>query len=100
MILRHLPVREHESFLCQYRAAVDAARDVAGYRKLLQFLHAWSLRVVAVNRPGYYEALEEARQGTAEAVPIEQVIAERYGLSLEEAETFWARTVAAAAHRH
>lgn len=97
--MRRLPAREQESFLRQYRAAVDAAHEVAGYRKLQQLLHAWSLRVVAVNRPGYYEALEEVRQGTAGAVPIEQVIAERYGLSSEEAGAFWAQRVAAAADR-
>lgn len=99
VILRRLPMRERETFLRQYRAAVDAAHEVAGYRKLQQLLHAWSLRVVAVNRPGYYEALEEVRQGTAEAVPIEQIIAERYGLSSEEAGAFWAQRVAAAADR-
>jgi Family of unknown function (DUF6247) len=95
-ILRGLPDQEREFFLHQYRTAVDAAHEVVGYRKLQQFLHAWSLRVIAVNRPGYYEALEEVRDGTAETTPIEQIIAERYGLPLEEAGAFWAEKVAAA----
>lgn len=99
VILRRLPEREREFFLLQYHAAVDEAHQLVGYRRLQQFLHAWSLRVIAVNQPGYYEEQERAGNGTAETVTIEQVIADRYGIPLREAEQIWARKVTEAAER-
>jgi hypothetical protein len=99
VILHRLPERERGLFLRQYRSAVDAAHEVAGYRTLQRFLYSWSLRVIAVSQAGYYEALEEVRSGTAETVPIGRVIAERYSLSPEQAEAFWAEKVAAAQQR-
>jgi hypothetical protein len=99
VILRRLPEREREFFLLQYQAAVDEAHQPVGYRRLQQFLHAWSLRAIAVNQPGYYEELEKVSGGTADTVAIEQVIADRYGVSLREAERIWARKVTEAAER-
>ena len=39
-ILRVLPDRERETFLAQYRRAVDGARDPAGWKHLQRFLAA------------------------------------------------------------
>jgi Family of unknown function (DUF6247) len=100
VILRRLPEHEREFFLHQYHAAVDEAHQPAGYRRLQEFLHAWSVRVIAVNQPGYRDELEEVSKGTAETVPIEQVIADRYGISPQQAEQLWERKVAEAAERH
>jgi len=72
VILRDLPERERGLFLGQYREAVEGAADPAGYRRLRDFLHAWSIRVIAVCSPGYYEALEAARAGEP-GVPAEDV---------------------------
>jgi hypothetical protein len=38
-------------------------------------LQAWSLAVVATNKPGYYEALENAKNGVGDYVPWENVAA-------------------------
>ena len=67
VILRDLPERERGQFLRQYHEAVDAAHDPAGYRELQRLLHAWSLVVIAVGRPGYYEEIEAVRHGDAQA---------------------------------
>jgi hypothetical protein len=61
LILRALPDREREEFLRQYEAAVDQARQVAGYKRLQQLLHAWSLRAAVVNQPGFYQRRDEAQ---------------------------------------
>jgi hypothetical protein len=56
VILRDLPGREREFFLRQYRMeAAAAARDPARYQRLRNFLHAWSIRVIACSSPGFYE---------------------------------------------
>jgi hypothetical protein len=55
VILRDLPERERTLFLGQYADAVDGARDPAGFSELRRLLRAWSIRVSAVNSPGYYE---------------------------------------------
>jgi hypothetical protein len=75
-ILRRLPKREHEDFLRGYREAVEAAHKVAGYRRLQEFLHRWSLVAVATSQPDYYQRMEEARTGAGEYVSLEEVIAE------------------------
>ncbi len=75
VILRALPERECDEFLQQYHDAVDAAHDPAGYKQLQQVLHTWSLAVVATNKPGYYEALEDAKNGVGEYVAWEDVVA-------------------------
>ena len=74
VILRDLPERERAEFLRQYHAAVDAAHDPAGYEQLRRLLHAWSLTVVAVSQPGYYEELAAVRAGTSATLPVTEVI--------------------------
>ena len=63
-ILRALPERERETFLAQYRRAVDGARDPAGWKHLQRFLRLWAGRAISVNRPGFYEARDRALAGT------------------------------------
>lgn len=74
VILRQLPERERGEFLRQYHEAVEAAHDPAGYKRLRQILHVWSVAVIATNQPGYYEDLDAARNGTADTVPAEEAI--------------------------
>ncbi|MFI0422454.1 DUF6247 family protein [Spongiactinospora sp. 9N601] len=79
VILRNLPERERPEFLRQYRAAVDAARDdVSHYQHLQRLLRHWSLVAIAANRPGYYEAIEEAEAGEGRSVPLEQALADEF----------------------
>jgi Family of unknown function (DUF6247) len=73
VILAGLPKPEHAEFLRRYRLAVDAARDPVNYRELRRMLRSWCLRSVAVNRPGYREALHEVKNGTGQTTPIEEV---------------------------
>ena len=87
MILRDLPEREREEFLRQYRRAVDAAHDPAGYQQLRRLIHVWSLTATAAGQPGYYEELAAARAGTATTVPVTEAIPD------------WAERVAAARDR-
>ncbi len=87
VILRDLPEREREEFLRQYHEAVDAAHDPAGYEQLRGMLHVWSLTVVAVSHPGYYEELAAVRDGTASTVPVTEAIPD------------WAERVAAVRNR-
>jgi hypothetical protein len=74
IVLRDLPELERAEFLRQYHAAVDAAHDPAGYRRLQRLLHAWRLTVIATSRAGYHEELEAVRSGTARTRPAEEVI--------------------------
>jgi len=74
LILRDLPEQECAQFLRQYHDAVDAAHDLAGYRRLQRLLHTWRLTAVAASRPGYYEELAAVRNGTARTTPAEDVI--------------------------
>ena len=64
-ILRSLPERERETFLAEYRRAVDEAHDPAAWPELRRFLRLWAWRAIAVAEPGYYEARE--RPGPARA---------------------------------
>ncbi|KAB2349509.1 DUF6247 family protein [Actinomadura rudentiformis] len=76
VIMRSLPQRERPEFLRQYKAAAAAARDDLGeYKKLKRLLHRWSLAVVATNQPGYYEAIEDAKNGVGDTVPLDAAIA-------------------------
>jgi hypothetical protein len=75
VILRSLPERERDEFLRQYHEAVDAAHDPAGYKEFQKVLQTWSLAVVATNKPGYYEALEDAKNGVGEYVSWDDVVA-------------------------
>jgi Family of unknown function (DUF6247) len=63
-ILRSLPEREQETFLAEYRRAVEEARDPARWSELRRFLRLWAWRAIAVAEPGYYEARDRARAGT------------------------------------
>lgn len=96
VILERLPERERPTFLRQYRAAVDAAHEPAGYGQLQRILHYWSLVVIAVSQPGYYEAREQARRDIGESVPIEEAYAELMGWSIEDATAWWLEKVEAA----
>ncbi len=73
MILRDLPERERDYWLAQYREALEAARDPAGYPRLQMILRVGHLMTIACNRPGYYEAMEAARNGTESGIPAEDV---------------------------
>jgi Family of unknown function (DUF6247) len=74
VILERLPAQERAEFLRQYQEAVEAAHDPAGYKRLRQVLHMWSLAVVATSRSGYYEDLGAVRMGTARTVPAETAV--------------------------
>lgn len=74
VILRDLPERERAEFLRQYRQAVEAARDPAGYGRLRRLLHTWRLIAIATSQPGYYEALKAVRDGVARTTPAEEAI--------------------------
>ncbi|MEO3809223.1 DUF6247 family protein [Sphaerisporangium sp. B11E5] len=78
VILRDLPQRERDEFLRQYHAAVEAAHELTGYRALRQLPHRWSLVVVAANQPGYYEAIEDAKNGVGDYVPLEDALAAEF----------------------
>ncbi|HEY2262077.1 MAG TPA: DUF6247 family protein [Streptosporangiaceae bacterium] len=67
-ILRSLPELERETFLAEYRRAVEEARDPARWSELRRFLRLWAWRAVAVAGPGYYEARDRARAGTGGGV--------------------------------
>lgn len=104
-ILARLPESKREEFLQQYRAAVDAAHQPEGYQQLQTLLQIWSVRAkVYQQQPDYDEEMaaraEEIRSGAVEAVPIEQVIADYYGIPLQDAEAIWAgKTAQARAER-
>jgi hypothetical protein len=46
-ILELLPERWHEQFLAEYRAALEAAREVRRWPYLAELLHRWRLRAIA-----------------------------------------------------
>ncbi|HEX2742911.1 MAG TPA: DUF6247 family protein [Streptosporangiaceae bacterium] len=49
-ILRALPDRERETFLAEYRRAVDGAHDPAGWPELRRFLRLWARPAAPVRR--------------------------------------------------
>ena len=73
-ILRALPERERETFLAEYRLALDEARDPAGWSELQRFLRLWAFHAIAVAQPGYSEAREAARNGTGGGMLLEDAI--------------------------
>jgi Family of unknown function (DUF6247) len=73
-ILRELPGQERANFLAAYREALDGARDPAGRGNPRRVLRLWSAMVIAVNRPGFYEAQEAALTGTGGGMPLEDYI--------------------------
>ncbi|WP_131739470.1 DUF6247 family protein [Actinomadura roseirufa] len=106
VILRTLPARERVAFQAEYRERAQAAADdIARFPDLRAFLQRWALRASLMSRdpdrrPGLYEEIdalaEEVRAGTAETFPIQDVIAERFGLTPDEAEAFWQERLTAA----
>jgi len=76
-ILRRLPESERESFLAEYRAALDAAHEVWRYRQLKEVLRRWNLVAVTTSQPGYTEALTEARSAIEPGLSIDEVAARR-----------------------
>ncbi|HMH92272.1 MAG TPA: DUF6247 family protein [Streptosporangiaceae bacterium] len=72
VILRDLPERERDTFLAQYREAAEGSVNPAGYQRLRQVLHIWSLAVIACNSPGYYDRTSSG--GIREpGIPAEEV---------------------------
>jgi len=70
-ILRLLPRRWHEEFLAEYRAALDAAREVARWQQLAGLLRRWHLRAVAYSDPAFWAAAREARDARpADLFPV------------------------------
>jgi len=76
-ILRSLPEAERESFLREYRAALDAAHEVWRYRQLQEVLTRWNLVALTTSQPGYAEALAEARSTATPGVTIDEITARR-----------------------
>jgi hypothetical protein len=76
-ILGELPAPERETFLAQYRRAVDAARNPAGWKELQRLLRLWALRTVAISEPGFYEAQAAARAGAGGGMLLEEAIRQR-----------------------
>ena len=70
-ILRSLPERERETFLAEYRRAVDEA---TGWPELRRLLRLWAWRAIAVAEPGYYEDRERARGGTGGGMLLEDAL--------------------------
>ena len=60
-ILALLPDRWHEQFLAEYRAGLDAAREVGQWPGLRALLHRWRLRATAYADPGFHAAAQAAR---------------------------------------
>ena len=59
-ILDELPEDERGFFLVQYRAAVDGARDPAGWKQLDRLLRRWRYHARAAKDPSYVDALNAA----------------------------------------
>lgn len=65
-ILALLPERWHEEFLAEYRAGLEAAREVGQWPRLRALLHRWRLRATAYNDPGFHTAARAARDARPE----------------------------------
>ncbi|GAB7146038.1 DUF6247 family protein [Mycobacterium riyadhense] len=65
-ILALLPDRWHEQFLAEYRAGLDAAREVGQWPRLRTRLHRWRLRATAYADPGFDAAAQAARDARPE----------------------------------
>lgn len=62
-IMRRLPSDQRESFLHDYRSALDAAHETWRYRQLQAVLQLWHLRASAYEQPDYPQRAAEARAG-------------------------------------
>jgi Family of unknown function (DUF6247) len=70
-ILRLLPTRWHAEFLSEYRAALEAAREVRRWQQLGELLHRWHLRATAYADPGFEASAQAARDARPEdLVPV------------------------------
>jgi hypothetical protein len=70
-ILRVRPSPWHAQFLEEYRAALDAAREVSRWPHLPVLLHRWSLRAAAYADPQFEAAMQEARDARPEdLIPV------------------------------
>lgn len=78
-ILGELPEDEREFFLGQYREALDGARDPAGWKELRRLLRLWRFHADATADPGYWQALEAARNGTGGGMLLEDYLRMRRG---------------------
>jgi hypothetical protein len=58
-----LLLESHRSqFRAEYDQALDAAHDLARFTQVRSLLRQWRLRAMAYNRPGYEEAVQDARK--------------------------------------
>jgi len=70
-ILRVLPASWHGEFLAEYRAALDAAREVQRWQYLPVLLRRWRLRAAAYSDPEFAVAMQEARDARPEdMIPV------------------------------
>lgn len=76
-ILHQLPAKARPKFLVEYRAAVDAALDPAGYRALQELLQTWRLLAAAYAKPDFQQRYEDVRDGVGEYVSMDEVLARR-----------------------
>ncbi len=77
-ILRELPDGERDHFLVEYQAAAEAAvHDVTRYEDLQRVLQRWSVIAVAVNQPGYDDAVHEARSSSSPGTSLADIQARR-----------------------
>lgn len=60
-ILQLLPAHWHEQFLAEYRADLDAAREVGNWQQLRTLLHRWHLRAVAYSDPQFEMSAQAVR---------------------------------------
>lgn len=65
---------ERRTFLRQYRDAVEAARDPAGWNELDRTLRLWAGHVLAMQQPGYQEARARAETGEGEWLSLDEAI--------------------------
>jgi hypothetical protein len=64
-IFELLPASHRDRFRAEYVQALDAAHDLARFKQVRSLLRRWRLRAVAYARPGYEEAVQDARVGKA-----------------------------------
>lgn len=72
-----LPAEVRPAFLSEYRAAVDAAHDPAGYHALQDTLQTWRLLAAAYAKPDFHQRYEDVRAGVGEYVSMDEVFAHR-----------------------
>jgi hypothetical protein len=79
VILRVLPEAQRPVFLAQYRDAVLAAAEPAGYKELTRVLKGWAHIAWTFTQPGYRESVDADvaafKAGTLRSVPFDEAIA-------------------------